>query len=185
MRHNLTLMSLTAMDLPGKHVDTDDERARRTVAWAWSQEETERRNRSERPDTAAELEPPDAFSDEYATRRLLAQIRPDADPEATGPGSRTVRGLLCGACAGWGKPPTSAELYDAMRAENPTDRQLAIAGVLVNEAGFDELLNAHTEGAFTWRQLARAAAKRGYVPPGRIRWINAFATRPTRRGWKP
>lgn len=173
------------MRLSGRCVGTDDLHARRAAAWAWGQEETVRRTRAERPDATPELEPPDAFSDKYAARSLLAEIRPDADPQATGPGSQTVRGLLCGACAGWGEPPTSAELYDAMRAENPTDRQLAIAGVLVNEASFDELLNAHTEGAFTWRQLARAAAKRGYVPPGRVRQINAFATRPTQRGWKP
>ena len=165
-------------------VDTDAPRTRRPAAWAWSEEETERRNRCERPDATPELAPPDAFSDEYATRALLAEIRPDADPEATGPWSQTIRGLLCGACAGWGKPPTSTEFYDAMRAENPTDRQLAIAGVLMNEAGFEELLNAHTEGAFTWRQLVRAGRKRGYVPPGRIRQVNAFATKRTESGWK-
>ena len=30
---------------------------------------------------------------------------------------------------------------------------------LINEASFDDLLNAHTEGAFTWWQLARAAQR--------------------------
>ena len=52
--------------------------------------------------------------------------------------------------------------------------------VLINEASFEELVNAHTEGAFTWRQLARAARRQGAVPPLRIRQINAFATPPPR-----
>ena len=30
-----------------------------------------------------------------------------------------------------------------------------MATVLINEASFEDLVNAHTEGAFTWRQLAR------------------------------
>ena len=76
--------------------------------------------------------------------------------------------------------PTSVELYDALRADNPTSRQRSIATVLINEASFDDLVNAHTEGAFTWRQLTRAAQREGAVPPPRIRLINAFATPPPR-----
>ena len=76
--------------------------------------------------------------------------------------------------------PTSVELYDALRADNPTSRQRSIATVLINEASFEDLVNAHTKGAFTWRQLARAAQRQGAVPPPRIRLINAFATPPPR-----
>ncbi|MCY4599232.1 MAG: hypothetical protein OXF27_04865, partial [Acidobacteria bacterium] len=101
-------------------------------------------------------------------------------PDATGPRSRTIRGLLGGACSGWRVRPISVELYDALRADNPTRRQRAIATVLINEASFEELVNAHTEGGFTWRQLARAARRQGAVPPVRIRQINAFATPPPR-----
>ena len=61
-----------------------------------------------------------------------------------------------------------------MRHGNPTPRQLSIAGVLVNEASFEDLLNAHLERAFTWHQLAVAAHLRAHVPPDRIRLINAF-----------
>ena len=104
-------------------------------------------------------------------------MRPRADPGATGPDSWTIRWLLCGTCAGWGRPPTSAEFYDAMRTERLDRRQLSVAGVLIDEASFEELVNAHTERAFTWRQLVRAMHQRGCVPAGRVREVNRFARR--------
>ena len=151
---------------------------RKTATWAWSKAETERRRRAAA--TPPTLAPIDAFPDEYATADDLATVRPDAGPDATGPHSQIIRGLLGGACAGWRVRPTSVELYHALRADNPTRRQRSIATVLINEASFEELVNAHTEGAFTWRQLARAAGRQGAVPPLRIRQINAFQTPPPR-----
>ena len=119
----------------------------KTAAWAWSKAETERRRRAAA--TPPTLDPIDAFPDEYATADYLAAVGLDADPDATGPHSQTIRGLLAGACAGWRVRPTSVELYHALRADNPTRRQRSIATVLINEASFEELVNAHTEGAFT------------------------------------
>ena len=153
---------------------------RKTATWAWSKAETERRRHAAA--TPPTLAPIDAFPDEYATADEFAAAGLDADPDATGPRSQTIRGLLGGACAGWRVPPTSIELYDALRADNPTSRQRSIATVLINEASFEELVNAHTEGAFTWRQLARAARRQGAAAPLRIRLINAFATPPPRPG---
>ena len=152
--------------------------SRKTATLAWSKAETERRRHAAA--TQPTLAQTDAFPDDYSTADQLAAIRPDADPDATGPHSQVIRGLLGGACAGWRVRPTSVELYHALRAENPTRRQRSIATVLINEASFEELVNAHTEGAFTWRQLARAAQRQGAVPPLRIRQINAFATPPPR-----
>ena len=110
----------------------------------------------QRPSTVATW-PPNSHPhpDVYSTVDDLAAIRPDA----TRPHPRTIRGLLGGACAGWRVRPTSVELNRALRADNPTSRQRSMATVLINEASFEELVNAHTEGAFTWRQLARAAAR--------------------------
>ena len=146
----------------------------KTAIRAWSKAETERRRRADA--TPPTLAPIDAFPDQYATADDLAAVRLDADPDATGWHSQTIRGLLAGAGAGWSVRPTSGELYDALRADNPTRRQRSMATVLINKASFEELVNAHTEGAFTWRQLARAARRQGAVPPLRIRQINAFAT---------
>ena len=156
--------------------DTAD--PRKTATCAWSKAETERRRHAAA--TQPTLVPIDAFPDEYSTADDLAAVRLDTDPNATGPRSQTIRGLLGGACAGWRVRPTSVELHDALRADNPTSRQRSIATVLINEASFEDLVNAHTEDAFTWRQLARAARRQGTVPPLRICLINAFATPPPR-----
>ena len=152
---------------------------RKTAAWAWSKTETERRRYAAA--TQSTLAPIDAFPDEYSAADYLAAAGLDVDTNATGPRSPTIRGLLGGGGACWRVRPTSIELYDALRANNPTSRQRSIATVPINEASFEELVNnAHTEGAFTWRQLARAAPRQGAVPPLRIRLINAFATPPPR-----
>ena len=79
-------------------------------ALAWTCRETARRCREEDEDRRVELLPPEAFSDEYAPAERLKRVRRGADPRATGPDSQTVRGLICGACAGWRNPPTSREL---------------------------------------------------------------------------
>ena len=96
---------------------------------------------------AEPLAPPSAFSDAYAPEH------PELEG-GRGPESSTVRGLLGGGCCGWDRPPDAAELYGAMRTRRPTPRQLAVAGAFIGEAGIDDLLLAHLEGAFTWRQLA-------------------------------
>ena len=164
--------------VPATLIPSEAADSRKTETWAWSKAETEHRRLAAA--TPPTLAPTDAFPDEYSTADDLAAIRLDADPDATGPHSRTIRGLLGGACAGWRVRPTSVEFYNALRAEHPTNRQRSIATVLINEASFEDLVNAHTEGAFTWRQLARAARRQGTVPPLRIRQINAFATPPPR-----
>lgn len=96
---------------------------------------------------AEPLAPPSAFGDAYAPEH------PEAEG-GRGLESSTVRGLLGGGCCGWDRPPDAAELYAAMRTRRPTPRQLAVAGAFIGEAGIDDLLMAHLEGAFTWRQLA-------------------------------
>ena len=50
----------------------------------------------------------------------LAAVRLDADPDATGPHSQTIRALLGGACAGCRVRPASVEFYDALRTANST-----------------------------------------------------------------
>ena len=132
---------------PTTRVPPETAEHRKAETWTWSKAETERRRRAAA--TRPTLAPIDAFRDQYATADDLAAVRLDADPDATGPHSQTIRGLLAGACADWRVRPTSVELYHALRADSPTRRQRSMATVLINEASFEELVNAHTEGAFT------------------------------------
>ena len=143
---------------------------------SWARAETQRRSREEGPVATVVLPPLDRFSDEYAPPEMLAELHPEADPAATGPHSQTVRGIICGGCCGWPEPPTSEEVYEAMRAETRTARQRAVVTVLTNEASFEELMNAYIEHSFTWRQLAQALAEQGGRPAERAALVRCFAT---------
>ena len=143
---------------------------------AWAAVETRRRTVEDRPAAEeSDLGPLEWYDDEYSPPEMLVAFRPGADAAATGPRSQTVRGIICGSCAGWPNPPTSEEVYEALRAERPTPRQRNAVGVLVNEADFDELMNAHLEGAFTWRQLARAFKEHGALPGERTAFLKRLA----------
>ena len=134
------------------------------------------RRRVEEDNVRAEpLALPSAFSDAYAPEHPAVK-------EGRGRESSTVRGLLGGGCCGWGRPPDAAELYDAMRTRRPTPRQLAVAGAFIGEAGIDDLLMAHLEGAFTWRQLAamlhRLGMETSELSPYLNRWTGGAGTVP-------
>ena len=138
---------------------------RMTATWAWSKSETVRRRYA--AGTKPTLAPFDAFPDRvlHALRATAASAGLDHDINATVPRSLTIRGLFR-RCA---RPPAGASSRPAscsttpLRADDRTSRQRSIATVLINEASFEELVNAHTEDAFTWRQIARAARCHGTV----------------------
>lgn len=144
-----------------------------TAAMEWARAETERRRREEDAPLPGQIVMPplDRYSDEYSPEERLLELHPDADPARTGPRSQAVRGIICGACCGWTTPPTSEEVYEAMRAVDKTARQRAAATVLTHEADFVDLMKAHTERAFTWRQLARALREHGGQPPERAAMV--------------
>lgn len=138
----------------------------------------ERHHRPRRDDTSpVHLPPPEAFPDDYTPPGTLLQYRPGADPAETGPRSRTIRIVIHRRCCGWRTRPTPQEVYDTMRAEEPTPRQVEVMTVVLNSATFDEMLLAHLEGAFTWRQAARAMHLHHCSPPERARQLARFARR--------
>ena len=60
------------------------------------------------------------------------------------------------ACAGWRRRPRSEEFYDAVHADRPTPRERQLIRTWLQEASREDLLYAWAEGAYTWRELARA-----------------------------
>lgn len=62
-----------------------------------------------------------------------------------------------------------------MRATEPTDRQIAVAGVLIAEGTCNEVLLAYLQGAFTWRQLARMMHRRELYRGELARFVNVRA----------
>ena len=126
----------------------------------------ERKRRRNEPREREGVRSPERFSDAYAP--------PDPEwPEKRGPEATAIAGLLARSCCGWRRRPTSAEFYDAIRAEQPSARQEAIVDVLMLEASEHTMTLAYLQGAFTWRQLARAIAKR----PDRSERLAAYVNR--------
>ena len=107
-------------------------------------------------DIYIDLGPLERYPDEYCPTEKLLENSPDADLDVTGPASATVESIIAGGCCGWSKPPTAADVYEAMRADPRTPEQRGITTVITKEASWREIMVAWLEGAFTWRQLARA-----------------------------
>ena len=59
---------------------------------------------------------------------------PTPEPRRTGAESRALTDVVNGSCRGWAEPPTAAELYNAFRTEEPSDRELALLRTWFMEA---------------------------------------------------
>ena len=135
-----------------------------------------RRRRAERnPMRPAMLLPPDAFSDRPASeddfRRLCAPDTP------RGRHALAVRLRLASGCAGWKRRPTAEEFYDAVRAEQPTERQASIIRMWGAEATAPELIEAWVQQAYTLRQLVAALHRASFACAPRIHKINRWAVK--------
>ena len=129
-----------------------------------------------RPDLVpCELAPAERFSDEPASRRLRERCGA-LGPEGTGRQSRAVEGRFLSSCAGWKRPPTAGELYEAIRADGPSKRQEAVLRTWLLEATWGELLDAWVQQVYTWRELATAMHRIGYDEPILCHAMNELAT---------
>lgn len=165
----LTRAEQRAPTLGRTHAATDRTLMTRAEIAEWARAENARRTReeSDEPEGVVLLEA-ERFSDEYAG--------PDAEIEGgRGPHSSIIADLLAGACAGWKQRPNAAEFHAAMRAAAPDARQRAITGVLIKEGTVDQVLLAHLQGAFTWRQLVRRMHERAVCDPALARYVNRWA----------
>ena len=119
------------------------------------------------------LLPAEAFSDqpasEAAFRRLCAPKAP------RGRDAWAVHRRIMSSCAGWKERPAAAEFYDAIRANEPTDRQKAIIRMWGAEATLEDLVEAWAQHAYTFRQLVRALHRARCTCGSRIRTINRWA----------
>ena len=129
-----------------------------------------------RPDVApCKLAPAERFTDEPASWELRERFGA-LGPEGTGRQSRAVEGRFLSSCAGWKRPPTADELYEAIRAENPSKRQEAVLRTWLLEATWGELLDAWAQEVYTWRELATAMHRIGYDEPILCHAMNELAS---------
>ena len=72
----------------------------------------------------------------------------------------------------------SAEVYDAMRAGEPTARQMAIIRVArTAEGSTRQICLAYRQGAFTWRQSARAMTRQCAYRGRLAQYVNRYEYR--------
>ena len=124
-----------------------------------------------------DLLPPEAFHGpgESPTDRRSLRERLGVDEAATGPNSEAVRSRFASCTAGWPRPPTAAELYDAIRAERPSDRQHVVVDAWLREASCGDIVRAWLEEAYSWRELAAAIHRTGHRRHCLNRCLNQFA----------
>lgn len=123
------------------------------------------------------LAPPEAFSDELARKGLRGELLPDRDPDRIETDSETVSRVFASRCAGDAQPPSAAELYRAMRREEPTEREHGVLCSWVMHATIDDLWWAWAERVYSWRMLARAIERSGLPWWEAYRYVNAHAER--------
>ena len=133
--------------------------------------EMRRRYHVEHPDRPLELIPAAEADDSYG------HPIPGMPTEGRGPTSSAIAGRLSWSCAGWTVSPTAAEFYEAARSEAPNSDQQVILDVLLSEGDQQDWLQAWCEGAFTWRQMIRAAHALGKPSHDLVQWINLMAER--------
>lgn len=126
-----------------------------------------------RPCSVAPLE---AFSDEIADDKAAERFHQRPCP-GKGPDSEGVAFVFDSNCCGWETPPTSAEFYEALRAETPNTRQRTILGTWILEATIGDWLRAWAEQVYSWRMLARAVMVAGPPVYHKIRILNTYAKR--------
>ena len=107
------------------------------------------------------LAPPDAFDDERSNASVRAECGLTTTPDETGRRSRTVRNRIARSTAGWAETPDAAEFHDALRAEEPTQRQRNLISTWMLEASNEDIILAWAEEAYTMRELVAAIHRAG------------------------
>ena len=123
------------------------------------------------------LAPPEAFRNELAPTELRRRLQPEREPNQIEARSETVSRVFASRCAGDVKPPTAAELYHAMRQEEPNEREQSVLCSWVMHATVEDLWWAWSERAYSWRMLARAMQRVELPWWEAYRYVNAHAER--------
>ena len=133
-----------------------------------------------------QLLPPEHFQDRLAPPEAYYDDTshwPDPGPRRTRTQSQALQDVVNGCCQGWVEPPTGAELYNAFRAEKPTERELGLLRTWFIEATIGQLFEAWAQQAYTHRELVKSIHRIGFtrtdlpVAAYRIRIINTWAIR--------
>ena len=81
-------------------------------------------------------------------------------------------------CAGWVQRPTAAEFYNAIHAEEQTERERGILRQWVQETHWEIIFQAWVEDVYTMRELVAALHRAGLTTSRWSRRLNKWATIP-------
>ena len=142
--------------------------------WYAIRDQVKARDRDDEPE---ELAPADAFPDTTGIRQGRQHLPHGTPDERTGPNSAALERRIGKSCAGWEQAPTSLELFEALRAAHPTDREKTLVALWVLEPDMYEVIEAWMDGAYTLKGLVAAMHRTGNarIHPRRNRELNRFA----------
>ena len=158
----------------GANTITNQETVKATARWRDACRKLRTSDRDAIPDT---LGPPEVFNDTMGSATERQEYGHLVPNEETGPNSRAVTNRLRMSCAGWRSTPTAREFYQAVHEPTNTKRETAILLTWYHEAHIAEHIEARLEGAYSWRQLARALHRVGLTHGEAARRLNRFARR--------
>ena len=144
----------------------------------WVRRETQRRAVEEATRGPVELKPvesfphgPPIFNNEM--RRLR--------PRRPGEPCHALDIIVNAYCCGWRRKPTPLEVEEAIKSRLPTNRNAAIALMVVTEPPNALVMQGEADGAYSLQDLAWWLHRRRIPAYSRIRWLNAFARRNSKR----
>lgn len=130
------------------------------------------------PDYAETLKPAELFSNEYATEEMFVSSHGPFDNLADrGPRSKALRMRVMTSMAGWRRPPSGEELYHAIHAKEPTDRQKILIRAWEAEATDFDLFGGFQEQAYSLQELVAALNRAGVRRCRAAAFLNQFAKR--------
>lgn len=148
------------------------ERNDEVLAWREHWTELRRQDRDAIPDV---LGPPEAFDDVQASDAERADFNLELGPDETGPHSRTVEAVLRVCSAGRKRIPTAEDFYRAIHEPRGTDEETGLLMTWYLEAHVSDVVKGRLEGAYSWRELARALHRVGLKHGPGARRLNWFA----------
>lgn len=126
-----------------------------------------------------EIAASEAFSDEIDTRDAPKKPRTGITiTRANADKYDVINTVFDSRCCGWKQPPTAREFYEALKAEQPDERQCGILRCWFNEGGPEAWIKAKRRGGYSWRTFADAMRKARPQNYPYIRILNTFCARP-------
>ena len=107
--------------------------------------------------------------------RLASPERFPAGAPGNARQSATVIDVFKRSDASWSHAPQPEDLQNAIEGKGDREERVFIMGTYLNEARFTDIILAHSEGAYSWRELAEALHRDGLLFHRHFATLNEWA----------